>query len=301
MLKAVKKTSFLSIIMTIFLTLFICSSCRSSGTQKTEENGKTRILASFYPIYIMLENLCQGADVELSMIAPADTGCLHDYQLTTGDMKRIEKCDILVINGAGMEDFVEKALELKDSGQIINASQGYELFDDNAHIWVSPEGAIYECTQIAMKLALLDPDKAELYLSNCRKYVDEILMLQEEMHSRLDACRGKSIITFHEAFPYFAKEFDLVLLESIERDAGTDPGARELTQLIKMIRREQSQNSGICLFAEENYSSSAGAIISQETGLRVWELDPGVTGKMEKDSYLEAMRKNLLVLEEAFK
>ena len=76
------------------MLLFSCNEKKSGG--------RTTITASFYPLYIMLMNICEGADVDISMLAPGDAGCLHDYQLTTKDMQAIEKSDIVVVNGLGM-------------------------------------------------------------------------------------------------------------------------------------------------------------------------------------------------------
>ena len=92
----------------ISLLAFTALSCNEKKT-----SGKTTITASFYPLYIMLMNICDGADVQLSLLAPSDTGYLHDYQLTTKDMQAIEKSDIIVVNGLGMEDFLDKVFETK--------------------------------------------------------------------------------------------------------------------------------------------------------------------------------------------
>lgn len=291
--------------LTIFTAVFfsftaLFTGCSNTSAKNNATSGKTQIMASFYPLYIMLMNITQGADVELSMLAPADTGCLHDYQLTTGDMKNLENADILVLNGAGMEDFAEKALEIKKKEQVIIASEGYPLFEDNPHIWVSLEGAEFQVNKIALGLADMDKANADLYMKNAEAYTYKIQTLREEMKNKLTPYAGKKIITFHEAFPYFAQEFNLEIAGVIEREPGTEPTALELKELISLIKEEQSINSQIYLFAEEQYSSSAGEIIASETGLKVYELDPEVSGEISGDAYLDGMKKNLQILEEAF-
>ena len=153
--KAKKPISFTkTLIATAFLALILLPSltaCKKKAPQQTAtetQDKKPKILATFYPLSVMLLTITEGTHAEVSMIAPANTGCLHDYQLTTKDMQSIEKCDILVANGAGMEDFLEKALEAKKDSTII-ASQGYNLIEENPHIWVSPSGAIWQVKQIA--------------------------------------------------------------------------------------------------------------------------------------------------------
>lgn len=273
-----------------------------SGKQASAsaDSGKIKITASFYPIYIMLLNLTDGIDdVEVSLLAPAETGCLHDYQLTTGDMKLIEKCDILVVNGSGMEDFFDKAFSMK-KGSLIVASDGFELLDGNPHVWVSVSGAIYEVQKITEGLCALDSKNSESYKKNSLAYIEKLNVLEQKMKSALASFAGKKIITFHEAFPYFAKEFGFEISAVIEQEPGTVPSAKELAKIIERIKSVTSLGEDVALFAEPQYSSNAAKIIAKETGLSVYELDPCVNGQLKKNAYIEGMEKNLSVLMNAF-
>jgi zinc transport system substrate-binding protein len=284
----------------LFLFLILCSFI-FTGCKKNEVNQQKtlRITATFYPLYIMLLNITDGVQgVSISMLAPPNTGCLHDYQLTTQDMRALDDCDILVANGAGMEDFLDKALASKHDRTII-AAEGYPLVDGNAHVWVSPKGAIYEVQKIASGLAVLDSIHADMYQKNCAAYVENLKALSVHMHTELDAYKGARIITFHEAFPYFAAEFGLTTAAVIEREAGTEPAAKELAELVGLIKSVQHEESGVALFAEPQYSSAAAETISAETGCTVYELDPAVTGELTKESYIQTMIANTAVLKKA--
>lgn len=282
-----------------FCAVITASLLTFTGCSRKRNDGNFKITATFYPLYIMLLNITENAqDVSIQMLAPADTGCLHDYSITTKDMKLITKSDIIIANGAGMEDFLDKALKLS-KGRIITAAEGYPLTDDNAHIWVSPEGAAFEVKRIAEELAAADRKNAEIYMENARIYIEKINSLSEKMKDELASFAGTSIITFHEAFPYFAADFNLNLTAVIEREPGTEPTQKELSDLMKLIRTKQAEKQKIALFAEPQYPSSAAQIIARETGLKVYQLDPCVTGKLEKNAYLEAMEKNLQTLKTA--
>lgn len=286
---------------TIILLFLLFTGCKRTQTTQTDTDASLHITASFYPLYIMLMNITDGIEeVQLDMLAPADTGCLHDYQLTTQDMKKIESASVLVLNGAGMEDFISKITEQKKD-VIITAAEGYPLVDGNSHIWVSPKGAVYQVNRIAQGLARLDENHAQQYLENAAEYTAKINAFAEQMHTELDPYKGTAIITFHEAFPYFADEFDLQITGVIEREPGTAPSPKELTAIIAQIQKIR-QNTGIppVLFAEPGYASAAAEIIARETGLPVYELDPSVSGPLEKDAYLNAMKANMNVLKQAF-
>jgi len=287
----------------IFLfSIFVCSILTFNSCNKNSKSNKTTITASFYPLYIMLENICEDANVNVQMLAPSDTGCLHDYQLTTKDMQSISKSDIIVVNGLGMEDFLDKIFESKKDSTIV-ASENLIATDDNPHIWVSIAGAISQVQNISNKLCELDAKNAEIYAKNAESYIGKLQKLQDEMHEKLDKYKNSTIITFHEAFPYFAAEFGLKIASVIEREPGTTPSPKELNEMISTINSEneklKAEGKSISLFAEPQYSSSSADIVAKETGCKIYELDPCVTGELSKDSYIIAMKKNLEVLEKA--
>lgn len=104
-----------------------------------------------------------------------------------------------------------------------------------------------------------------------------------------------SILTFHEAFPYFAKEYGLTISDVIEREPGTGPSAKELADIIVKLKKSPVK----VIFAEPQYSPKAAGMIAKEAGARVFSLDPLVTGKYAEDAYLMGMRDNLKMLKNA--
>lgn len=298
-----KKINFLIAIFLIFL-LVLPVSC--SKTDKNNDNFS--VTATFYPLYVMLLNITQGTDVSVSLLAPPETGCLHDYQLTTNDMKILDKTDVIVINGCGMEDFLDKVIS-NSNKKVIDSSAGFSFIDKNPHIWVSPTGAIHQVNKIATELSSADPKNAELYLANAKEYTRKLEELLVFMHQELDSFANSNVITFHEAFPYFAKEFNLNIAGVIQQEHGDEPTAKELLELIELIKSVQNKTGkNISLFAENQYASSAAEIIAKETGLTVYELNTAVTGLMPKtteqmqtvkDSYILTMKENTQVLKKA--
>ena len=97
-----------------------------------------RILTSFYPAYITAINITNGAHgVQVSNLVSNNTGCLHDYSLTANDMKKIASADVLVINGAGMENFAGKAKKVNKKLIAVDLSKNIILIDNNPHVWLS--------------------------------------------------------------------------------------------------------------------------------------------------------------------
>lgn len=293
-----KRNLFIVSILTALLALgiFSCTKKTASAQNKNEFN----VTASFYPQYVMLLNITQNVpDVKVSLLAPANTGCLHDYQMTTRDMKLIEDTDLLIINGADMEHFMESFLQTKNPEKIVSVTDNYPLLEGNPHIWVSPLGAIYQTEKIAQALAKADSKNADLYMTNSQKYTEKLASLYKTMQTELKDYEGIPIITFHEAFPYFAKDFNLDLIGTIENEHGQEPSAKELANIINQIFSMQKENKTPVLFSEEDSHSSAAQIISSETGLPIFYLDPATTGPLSTDAYILTMQKNTETLKKA--
>ncbi len=284
------------------LSILILAGCskKEVAPQNNDGTEATQITASFYPLYIMLMNITEGVPgAKINLMAPADTGCLHHYHLTPADMKLIQDTDIMVVNGAHMEEFMDKILATLDSSSIVTATGDWPLVEENPHVWVSPAGAIHQVEQITAGLCTLDAANSQLYQQNAATYIAKLQALQDTMHSALQPFAGASLITFHEAFPYLAQEFAFSLEGSIEREPDSEPTAKELVETINLIKEVQARGIPLALFAELNYATSAAEVIARETGLTVHQLDPAVTGILDKDAYLHAMKYNTQILQEA--
>lgn len=292
------------IVMILAMVSFGCA-----GDQTTTPNSQTatpelKIVTSFYPMYIMTLNIAKDVPgVTVVNMTKPFTGCLHDYQMTTDDMKTLQTASIVVVNGAGMESFLQKIIDQQSQLKIVQASEGLELLlnesdgEANPHLWVSISGAISEVENIGRQLAALDPTHAAAYQKNTASYVAKLEDLRRRMHLARDNIAHKKIITFHEAFPYFAREFDLQIVAVVEREPGAQPSAGELAETIDLVKA-----SGVkAIFAEPQYPVRVAETIARETGAKVYLLDPAVTGEMDPDAYLKTMTANLATLEEALR
>jgi len=261
-----------------------------------------RVVTSFYPVYVVALNVTAGIPgVEVSNLASPHVGCLHDYQLTAGDVRRLADADLLLVNGAGMEPFLGKVAQQSPGVRVVGVSEGIALLDDNPHVWVSLEGARRQTENIAAALAAAAPDRADAFRANASAYSASLSALEEKMRAALAPYAGTPIVTFHQAFPYFARDFDLDLAGEIEREPGAEPSARELADTVKLVRERKVK----ALFAEPQFPDKSAQVVARETGVRVYSLDPVVTGPSDpaeaRGAYLRAMEKNLEVLQEALR
>jgi len=293
-------TKILAVVIASGLIFTGCATDKKAD--KTSKEDKLTIVSSFYPMYISLLNITDGIDnVELKNMTEPTTGCLHDYSITTENMKTLEGADIFVINGAGMESFMDKVTAEVPDLKTVDASKGIDLIKgegeegDNPHVWVSISENIKQVENIRDQLMTLDPNNKDKYKENADKYIEKLEVEKDTMHEGLDNIKNKDIITFHEAFPYFAREFNLNIVGVIEREPGSEPDAKELQETIEKVKELKVK----ALFAEPQYSPKAAQSIATETGSKVYTLDPAVSGPLEKDAYINIMESNLKVLKEA--
>ena len=299
-----KKVYFLFAIF--ILACSIIAGCGgSTSNQSAEKKDGVNIVTSFYPMYVAALNITNGVEgVTLTNMTEPQTGCLHDYQLSTADMTKLEKADVFIINGAGMESFMEKVTSQQKNLKIIDASKDIPLLEEdgeaNPHVWLSVTNEIQQVKNITAQLKEADPKNADAYQKNADSYIAKLEALKSEMHAAIDPLSNKDIITFHEAFPYFAKEFSLNIISVVEREPGSEPTPVELKKIIEQVNGLPTK----VLFTEPQYSPSAAETISRETGAKIYSLDPVVTGEATPaaiNAYIDAMKKNTDTLVEALK
>ena len=243
------------------------NSCANSHENINDSDySETVIVTSFLSYVFLTANIAKDIDgVSVVNMTEPQTGCLHDYQLSPSDIKILERADIFVINGAGMESFLDKVMsQLPDLKIIIEASKGIELLENhehenerdeqhaqddhghqdhdghfhssvNPHVWVSISGAIDEVKNIADSLIEIDPSNKDAYRKNSQEYIQRLENLKDEMHYELKDIKTRDIVTFHEAFPYFAREFDLNIVAVVKADPDSEASAGELAKTIKAI------------------------------------------------------------------
>lgn len=295
------KKAIITVLLIVFNTMVLCS---CSTVEKAPQKDEFTIVTSFYPIYILTSNITKDIpNVKTVNLTRPTTGCLHDYQLSPSDIKILESADALVINGLGMESFMDKIIaqypniKVIDSGSGIPTINNLNSTEPNPHIWVSVSNAILQVKNINKGLSAIAPENANNFGKNTTEYIGKLEILKATMEKELADLKNKNIVTFHEAFPYFAKEFNLDIVSFVEREPGSEPSAGELTKTINAIKEKSVK----AIFTEPQYPVKPAETIARETGIKVYILDPITTGPDDINSYQVIMQNNLNTLKEALR
>lgn len=279
------KKRFLSLMLSAMLLLTACG--QTPPAQQADDDTLT-IVATTYPIYLFANFVVGDVEgVEVLRLDTGSTSCLHDYNLTVNDMKKIEKADVIAMNGVGLEEFMEDALSSSDA-LVIDCSEGVELLenashhhdeDDHSHdghdhghfdphYWMDPMNVHVMARNLADGLIELQPEHAQRYESNYEDAEVFFRTLNHNLEQMVQDVEITGLITFHDGFQYFAHAYDLPLLESIEEEAGSEASAKEITEITELVKEHEIP----VIFTEVNGSDATANAIARETGCAVARL-----------------------------
>lgn len=303
------------------LSLLICSALALSGCgarQDHADSAALQVAATTYPAYLLTQTVTEGIDgVEVKLVIDQQVSCLHNYTLTMQDMEAVEKADVLVENGAGLEDFLDDVLDGRD---VIDASAGISLLDGDAHndddddghdhaepehdhvheedphIWMDPRNAAVMVQNIAAGLAEADPERADEYRANARAAADELTSFHQEMLDKLGGSHY-DLITFHDGFAYFADSFGMHLLAAVEEEEGSEASAKTIKAIVALVE----ENDIPAVFTETNGSDATAQVICRECGIQTYPLSMCMSGDGGGLAAYEAViRGNIETIMEAY-
>ena len=266
-----------------------------------QDDGITKIVTSFYPMYVIAENLVDGAsNVELTNMTDVNVGCLHDYTLKTEDIKKVENADIFISIGLGMESFIGKLIEANQDMDVIDSSVSIENpisheNETNPHIWTSIDNYLEQVQTVAIELKRLDPENEAIYEANRRAYIAKLNRLKNEFNNQLEDLKDERAICLNEAFEYMAKDIGLQLT-SIQTDHEESTMSAET--LRNIIDIANSQDIKIIII-DKNDNRANAETIANETDAEIYVLNSGLTGNLDKDAYINAMKENIEILKSA--
>lgn len=287
-------------LLPIILTTFLV--CVLLGCTPAPE---AQIAATTLPVYEFTARLCSGTDLTVTQLVTESVSCLHDYSLNVRQVRAAEAAELVIINGAGLESFMDDLLRDK---AVIDSSSGISLIDCpedhdhdhgdthhhhevDSHIWLSPENAKIMAQNICSGLSSRYPQHGEVFQNNLAILLSDLEALQAYGAKELSDLTCRDLITFHDGFAYLAQAFDLTILEAVEEESGSEASAVELKHLIEEVRHYHLP----AVFTEALGSTSAARIIASETGASVYILDMAIHG----ESYFSAMYHNIRTLKEA--
>lgn len=309
-------------VLSVLILLALLAGCggRSISAPTFETDGtRVRVAASFFPVY-EFARIVGGDRVDVVVMVPAGTEP-HDWEPSPGHIKTLNRAQLFLYSGAGMETWVNKTLASLDNKAlvVVETAHGLELLAGEAdadghghgkqdehddeefdpHVWLDPTLVIHKVERIRDALSALDPDGKALYAQNAAAYVAQLKQLDQEFQAGLGSCKRQEFFTSHAAFGYLAHRYGLEQHALMGLSPEAEPRPRQLRALVE----EAKEHDVAYIFFETLASDKVARVVAKEIGAQTLVLNPleGLTDDEVRagKTYLSVMRENLANLKVA--
>ena len=268
-----------------------------------------RVVASIGPVHSLAAAVMGNLGEPRQLVR--GYGSPHAYQMRPSDAANLREADLVLWVGPALETFLLRPLEgRRDATKVVQLLALEELrllpnrragvlkahehtngdhagFDP--HVWLSPFNAKVITTAIAVELAALDPENAEIYRQNAERFTRRIDAMEMLITSRLAPVRATPFVVFHDAFQYFEDSFGLNAVGSVIVSPDRMPSAGR----IKALREAISESGARCVFREPQFESALMQVLLEDSDARAGVLDPlGTDVVPGPDGYLNLMHAN---------
>ena len=290
------------VFLVIIAIVLLLTSCTTGKKANNDEGEKPIVYASFYPLYFLADEI--GKDnINLRIVIPNGMEP-HDYEPSIKQLNDIEKADIFIYNGAGLESWADKLLEaIIDEKKTISASEEVELnkIDGVAdpHIWLDPYNMDKIGKRIKEGFIALDSKNKEEYENNYKELSGKLRKLDNDYSMALKDKKKDKILVSHAAFGYMADryKFDQIPVAGISPEQ--EPSPKTIANIIDLAKKNEVKY----IFLETLASPKTVSVIAEEANLEILTLNPiaGLTEEEQKngEDYISIMEKNIESLKKA--
>ncbi|MDX2096272.1 MAG: metal ABC transporter substrate-binding protein [Leptolyngbyaceae cyanobacterium bins.59] len=187
------------------------------------------------------------------------------------------------------------AHETEETSEAGKKKHGHSHAAGNPHVWLDPTLAKRQVETIRDGLIQADPKNRAAYEANAQAYLAQLADLDQQFQQRLGKYRDRTFITFHDAFPYLARRYQLNQVAVVEIPEDSLSPA-DLQETVKAVKQFQVK----ALLSEPGVDNKLLQTLSRDLKLNLKTLDSLESGNLDPQYYFTAMQANLQTLEAAF-
>lgn len=303
-----------SLITLLCITGLCITGCSERRDLPEESNGKLIIVSTIFPLADWARQV-GGDRVYVETLLPAGASP-HTFDPGPRHMRVISKAGLFLKSGLQMDDW-GASLSAAGGKNLPVISVGDELMDNadlpdvssldnaahavahdeaghhdhvhgavNPHFWLDPQLAIASVKIIRDALIKADPEGTDSFKANAAEYITKLQKLDSDIATKLAPVSGKGFVSFHNAWPYFARRYHIKIVAVIEEYAGKTPSEKYLRKVTDELKRLDIR----AIFSEPQLNPRVAEIIAKEVGGEVKVLDPyGTEGDPQRGSYIDTM------------
>jgi manganese/iron transport system substrate-binding protein len=285
-----------SLVVLFLAPLFLLAACESRPSQtQSAAPQKIGVVTTMTVLGDMIQQV-GGEKVEVQALVPPG-GDVHTYQPTPEDIKRVSQSRIVFYNGVHLEDWLDGTIRSasKPDLPIVVLAEGLPIIQEsgeepNPHLWLDIANAKIYVEKIRDGLSKIDSGNAGYYADRAKNYLGQLDELDKWIQAEVETIpkARRKLVTFHDAFPYFAKRYGFDLVGFVVESPGKEPSARETTALVRRIKRERVP----AIFAESQFSPKLMDVLAKDAGVRVITslYDDSLSSGPEANTYITMMK-----------
>ena len=276
------------------LCAIVLSACGPATGGSASLSGALRVVATTTVFADIVRNVA-GDRATVDWIIPAGAGP-EDYEPKPADAQKLTDADLIVSNGVGLDSFLDRLIDAAGEGNATRLilGEGIPTIDvdgePNPHFWLDPTlVTTYYVPAITAKLTALDPAGASAYATNAAAYTTRIAAMDAANLANVATIppANRKLVTFHDAYPYFARHYGFELIGIILPNVGQEPNAADLAALVEKVKA-----AGVkAVFSESQFSPELAQTLAQEAGITkvVTTLYNDTVGPPPADTYVTMM------------
>ena len=272
------KKGFIITTLVFIFSSIILTACQAP-VAKTTSNTLKVIAAESFMADIAANVAGDRAAVESLMPLGMDP---HAFEPVPSDVAKIANSPIIIINGGGIEGWLEKMIENAGGEHLVieassglksrTAGEGEVLPDETGgdpHFWLDPISVIHYVENIRDGLIKVDPEGKDIYTQNAAAYSTKLKELDAALREQAQSIPAEKrlIVTNHESFGYFADRYDFKIIGTIVPgvSSGASPSAQQLARLVDHIKA----TGATAIFLETGTNPQLAEQVAKETGIKV--------------------------------
>jgi ABC-type Zn uptake system ZnuABC Zn-binding protein ZnuA len=275
------------------LIALIAAACGAPGANPG--SGSVLRVVTTTSVFADIVRQVGGKHVTVDSIVPSGVGP-EDYEPRPDDARRLADAELIVSNGVGLDDFLQKIVDAagNTSTERLVLGDGIPTVtvagEANPHFWLDPTLVErYYLPAIRDRLSKLRPDVASDFKAASDAYANQLRHLDAANVAKVATIPPdrRKLVTFHDAFPYFAAHYGFDLIGVILENPGQEPSAAELAALVREVKAANVP----AVFSEAQFDPKLARTLADEAGVTrvVTTLYNDALGPPPADTYIGLM------------
>lgn len=301
------------LVLLALLSLAVAFATGCGNPAATTDAGRPLVVTSTPVLYSLVANVAGDAVRLENLLSPGASP--HQTSFTPAQAKLLAQADLLVINGAGLEQWVDDMIAStgRQDLKIVEASRGLEFLRPNQpipvpgssadagepagvdpHVWLDARNTQLMVENVRAALTAIDPAHATEFQDRATAYTRRLKTLDDEIRRETNTFPNKDFVSFHSAFQYYARAYGLNQVAVIEEFPGKEPSPAYLAGIVDLVKK-----LGVtAVLSEPQFSPRPAEALARETGVQVYQVDPE-GGTLAAGMYEDLMRTNTAVFAKA--